>query len=147
MKRDFDEFAEDYRKIHTENVSAISGADSDYFSKYKFEEIARRIGDNTKRIKILDFGCGDGTGFTYAKMFFPNCEYVGIDVSEKSIEIARKNNFQDRANFIAYDGRRIPFENETFDLVFAACVFHHIEKAAHVCCLKEICRVLNRGGV
>lgn len=31
----FDEFAEDYREIHTKNVQGISGADSSYFGEFK----------------------------------------------------------------------------------------------------------------
>lgn len=31
----FDDFAPDYRKIHTENICKIGGTDSSYFGEYK----------------------------------------------------------------------------------------------------------------
>ena len=46
-------------------------------------------------------------------------------VSEKSIAIAQQR-FGDIAHIETYNGETLPFPNETFDIVFAACVFHHI---------------------
>jgi hypothetical protein len=41
MEQDFNNFAKDYRQIHTENVQGISGADSYYFAEYKVKELSR----------------------------------------------------------------------------------------------------------
>lgn len=37
--REFDEYAEDYRTIHTKNIQKVSGQDSDYFREYKIREL------------------------------------------------------------------------------------------------------------
>lgn len=44
QKAEFDRFAENYREIHTKNIQGISGADSDYFGKYKVEIVKKEWG-------------------------------------------------------------------------------------------------------
>lgn len=74
--------------------------------------------------KILDFGCGNGrlAGFLADK----DCQYLGLDVSKKLIEIAKENHSGKNTAFLKID----PFSKlETlygsFDLVFSIAVFHH----------------------
>ena len=43
-----------------------------------------------------------------------------------------------------YDGKKIPFENESFDSLFSSEVFEHVFALPEI--LPEISRVLNRGG-
>lgn len=138
---DFDEFADDYRNILTQSVKGLSGADGDYFSEYKILEIS----DELENSKILDFGCGDGNTAQFINKNIKNYEYCGIDISEKSIEQAKKRMIPDTL-FFHYDGVKIPFEDSSFDVVFVACVFHHIDKTKHIDTLKEIYRVLKKDG-
>lgn len=144
---DFDNYAKDYRTIHTNNVKKLSGKDSDYFSEYKIKEITDFV-DETKKVKILDFGCGDGNSAKYFFKYFPKCIYSGIDISKKSIEIAqnRYNNINN-ADFINYDGETIPFDDCYFDVVFISCVMHHINSKKHKRIIKECRRVLKKGGL
>ena len=55
----FDDFAPDYRKIHTENICKIGGTDSSYFGEYKVKIISANE-NNNKKVSILDLGCGSG---------------------------------------------------------------------------------------
>ncbi len=140
-KSEFDKFAENYRELHTQNVKGLSGADSDYFSEYKIVEIAELL----ENASILDFGCGDGNSAFFIQNHITNYRYDGIDVSEESIKKAQSKNIKG-CFFSAYDGSHIPFSDGTFDVVFAACVFHHINREKHISVLKEIYRVLKDGG-
>lgn len=138
MKKEFDKFANNYREIHTENVQKVSGADSDYFTEYKIAEISRFINDG----KVwLDFGCGDGNSARFILKYFPHSQYYGVDVSGESIEVAKKRNIFG-AHFECYDGNKLPFEENTFDIVFIACVLHHIPIDLRDKLLKECFRVL-----
>lgn len=139
----FDRCSENYREIHTENIGKISGADSDYFSEYKIQEIASRY--PKAPAKWLDLGCGDGLTAFFIKKYFPQTEYHGIDISSNSIDKARSRGIEN-VNFILYDGAHIPFEDNTFDVVFMACVMHHIMPSQREGILKEILRVLRPGG-
>jgi ubiquinone/menaquinone biosynthesis C-methylase UbiE len=137
----FDEFALDYRKVHSKNIS-ISGADSNYFAEMK----VKWLGTFEKNVplKVLDLGCGDGTTALYFQQHFPQWKITGIDVSAKSIEQAKDKELSN-AEFKVYDGEHIPFEAETFDLVFVAGVFHHVAFEYHAQLAAEIKRVMKGG--
>lgn len=142
---EFDDYALEYRDIHTKNVRRVSGVDSDYFCEYKIREIFDRQYIR-KDSTWLDLGCGDGTTAKYIKKYFPDCKYIGIDVSQKSIEIARKRYGEDNIAFDYYDGEKIPYEDNSFDIVFIACVLHHITPKNRPLLLQECHRVLKLGG-
>lgn len=145
-KRDFDnfdEFAKDYRDTHDKSVE-MSGADSDYFSEYKIIELLKHE-DITKSLKVLDFGCGDGNSSKYILKHFPNAIIYGIDVSEESINQANQKGFKN-VTFKSFNGTKLPFDENEFDLVFTSMVFHHIEHSLHEGILKEVYRVLKTGG-
>ena len=143
---DFDNYADDYRSIHTNNVQKLTGKDSDYFSEYKIKEIYGTFKDK-KKMRILDVGCGDGNSAAFFRKYFPDCDYYGIDISEKSIDVAtKKYSDMERMSFSVYDGSHIPFEDDSFDLIFIACVMHHIDKRQHKAIMKECMRVLSPSG-
>ncbi len=144
-KNSFDQYADNYRQIHTKNVQGISGESSDYFSEYKIQELYTMF-DFESDVKFLDLGCGDGNSAKYIKKYFPECAYWGLDVSAESIQIAQSRGLS-QCVFEQYDGNNIPYENETFDVVFMACVLHHVEESEHIPLLKEVKRVLKKTGL
>lgn len=139
---DFDDFANDYRNIHSENIK-LSGADSLYFAEYKILELKKFESDLPQQ--ILDIGCGDGATEVFIQRNFPSWHTMAIDVSEKSLQRAKQRNL-DNVSFICYDGKEIPFEENSFDIVFVAAVLHHIDFSLHDAFVKEIYRVLKKGG-
>lgn len=136
---DFDEFAKDYRETHDKSVQ-LSGADSDYFSEHKILELLKHESPQEK-IKILDFGCGDGNSLVYFRKHYPNAKLYGVDLSDKSISVAKMRNLP-KVEFKSFDGSKIPFADETFDIVFTSMVFHHIQFNLHAQIVKEIMRVM-----
>jgi ubiquinone/menaquinone biosynthesis C-methylase UbiE len=145
MERDFDnfdEFAKDYRDIHNENIK-LSGVDSDYFAEYKVKEVLKKESDQS--LKILDIGCGDGISAVFFNKYFAKHSYTGIDISEESIKEAEARK-EPNSTFGTYDGLTIPFKDEEFDIVFIACVMHHIMPKHHVQLLTDIKRVLKKSG-
>lgn len=139
---EFDKFASDYRQIHTESIKQMSGTDSEYFCRYKIEEVHRRF---PRAKRILDYGCGDGCSAEYFRELYPDAEYVGIDVSEESIRAAKARTLSN-TSFAVFDGFNSGLESGSFDLVFAACVFHHIEPPNRSRALKECTRLLSQQG-
>ena len=139
----FDEHAENYNEI-CDNVIGSSGASRDYYSEHKVLELLR-FENRESAIKILDFGCGDGNSEVYIRKHFPDSSIFGVDVSVKSIQLAKEKRIADTV-FNAFDGKKLPFENEQFDVVFTSMVFHHIEHKLHDSILKEIYKVLKVGG-
>lgn len=146
-RSEFDKFAEEYHNLHQANIKA-SGESPEFFSEYKIKdtaELARALNLNTN-LKILDFGSGVGNSVPHFKSHFPDSQLTCLDVSSKSLELAEKR-FPGQASFVPFDGERIPFNNDSFNIIFSACVFHHISHAEHEAILKELYRVLQPGGI
>ena len=145
---EFDKFADEYHSLHAANI-AISGEQPDYFAEYKIADLAAeyrasRATPDTPR--ILDFGAGIGTSVPFVRKYLADSELTCIDVSPRSLEVGRRR-FAGQARFLQFDGTRIPFPDASFDIAFAACVFHHIDHMEHVALLREFHRVLAPGGL
>ncbi|MBK1641392.1 SAM-dependent methyltransferase [Chromatium okenii] len=144
---EFDKFADEYRKIHSESIR-ISGEEPEFFAQYKVVDTAnlsRQLNQSSK-IRILDFGSGVGGSVLHFREQFPDCDLVCLDVSEKSLSLASEK-YLNKAQFASFDGINIPFPDMYFDLVFSACVFHHINHVEHLKILCELNRVLRTGGL
>jgi SAM-dependent methyltransferase len=139
---EFDRFAEEYRSIHEANIRT-SGEGPEFFAEYKVADVARLLSGNARN--ILDFGAGVGTSLPYFRKYFPHSHVTCLDVSSKSLEVGRSR-FPGQADFVHFDGTRIPFPDGHFDLVFLACVMHHIPHSEHVAILKDARRVLRPEG-
>lgn len=93
-----------------------------------------------RKIEILDYGCG--TGEKSINLAQHNSVITGIDISEKSVEIARAREIEN-TKYIVMDCEKTDFENSKFDLVFDYGTFSsiNIKKA-----LPEIVRIMKRNG-
>jgi SAM-dependent methyltransferase len=144
---EFDRFADEYRQMHAANIR-LSGEAPEYFADYKIVDVARLLresfGDGAP--KILDFGAGVGTSVPFFRRHIPQCSLTCIDVSRKSLELG-SSRFGGKAEFVHFDGTHIPFPDGYFDLVFLACVLHHIPHSEHLSILTELCRVMRRSGL
>jgi SAM-dependent methyltransferase len=141
---EFDRFADEYHSVHAQNIR-LSGEDPSYFARYKAREAAQVARGGLPVAKLLDFGTGVGNSLPFLHEEFPQCGLTGIDVSRRSLEVARER-FGAIAELREFDGRRIPVADGEYGLALAACVFHHIEPAEHVEKLAEIRRVLAASG-
>lgn len=77
-----------------------------------------RIDSNPER--ILDLGCGTGEGTLFLSREFPRASVRGVDISEAMVEIAQSKIGLDpdaRVAFKAADASRLPFKDDSFDLV------------------------------
>src|SRR5437016_845667 len=134
-----------YRSVHADNIR-ISGEAPEYFAEYKVRDVAVLTATAGEKVSnILDFGSGMGASVPYFMRYFPEALLTCVDVSETSLKIA-ESRFPGEATFQVFDGKNLPLSNQTFDLVFAACVFHHIDHTEHVSLLRELGRVLRPGG-
>ena len=88
--------------------------------------------------KVIDIGCAAGRDSRILKDL--GFDVIGIDLSEKLLEIAKKNNPD--ITFIQADFRKIPFPDNTFDGLWASAVFHHLDYKDMVPALWEFKRVL-----
>ena len=86
------------------------------------------------RGKLLDFGCGSKP---YQALFSVS-EYVGTDLEVSG------DDHRHEAIDVYYDGRTLPFTDESFDSIFSSEVFEHVFNLSQI--LDELHRVLKPGG-
>jgi SAM-dependent methyltransferase len=146
LEAEFDRFADEYRADHARNIR-LSGEDPDFFAGYKIADIHRAVGAaySARSLSMLDFGAGVGNSIAPVRRYFPDAQLTCLDVSVRSLAIASAR-YPRQASFQAFDGRRIPYARESFDVVYAACVFHHIEAPRQPPLLREIRRILRPDG-
>jgi ubiquinone/menaquinone biosynthesis C-methylase UbiE len=123
-----DSYAREEPHYRPENQSRV---------KANLMRIAARAGTD----RMLDIGCG--TGFVIDLMRDTFLEIHGIDATRAMLDRVDRTG----GNVILHEGlaESLPFEDETFDLVTAYSVFHHL--ADHRPVLAEAHRVLRPGGV
>jgi SAM-dependent methyltransferase len=91
--------------------------------------------------RVLDLGCGRGNSVEYFRKVKPDIKWVGLDI-ESSPEV--NSRMRSDCEFHTYDGVHIPFDDNSFDLIYCNQVFEHVEKPAEL--LLEVKRVLKPGG-
>ncbi len=91
-------------------------------------EIERSI-DTKRKIRILDFGCGDGRFVDTLNKRFKKIECVGVDISKEMISLARERIKESEFYLIEdYD-----FSNlGRFDYIIAMNSFHHVSTPNHL---------------
>jgi SAM-dependent methyltransferase len=93
------------------------------------------------RGRLLDVGCGQKP---YEALFRPYVkEYLGIE-HEATFERTRAS-MSDQQPDLYYDGRRLPFDDRTFDTVLSVQVLEHTPEPGLL--LSEMARVLRADGI
>ena len=97
---------------------------------------------------VLDLACGTGTLTILLKRGAPQAEIVGIDGDPKILDLAkekaRAGNFE--VQFDEGMSFALPYRDESFDRVVSSLFFHHLTRENKVKTLREVFRVLKRGG-
>lgn len=129
--------------IQTYNSSARQLAD-------KFNALDVRVKDieetvhlvNKKNPFILEIGCGNGRDA--AEILKHTDRYIGIDISEHLLEIAREQ--VPRGQFVVADIESYDFP-AGIDIVFAFASLIHVPRESFKNIMERIFAVLNEGGV
>jgi SAM-dependent methyltransferase len=97
---------------------------------------------NDYRPMVVDLGCGTGTTYDVFRRKNKNIRWLGLDIPD-SPEAGAQD--QKPPCFCTYDGVRIPFGDDSVDVVYSRQVFEHVRHPEVL--LSETHRVLKRGGV
>lgn len=145
MQAEFDKIAEDYYNLHNSNLK-LTGETSEYFAEYKIKDLFDLTNDQKLSSKtIFDFGCGIGNSIPYFRKYFPKSNLNLGDVSIRSMDIA-KSRFPGQEQYVNISDK-IPVDSNTQDIVFSACVFHHIPHDLHSHWFNELMRITKKGGI
>ena len=97
--------------------------------------------------RVLDVGCGLGGTIKLLNEEFSNCEFVGVNIDDRQIEIARENSVAKNGNsieFIKADACALPFSGEKFDIIICVeSIFHFKDRRIF---FQECRRVLKADG-
>lgn len=120
------------------------------------EDMGLKPGD-----RVLEVGCGGGRQALALSDYLEPGGYVGLDIDELSIRACRAQPVLDEFEFVVADVEnevynpaggtsgseyRFPFEDDSFDFVFAASVYTHLLEDDCANYAREMMRVLRPGG-
>ena len=122
-------------------ISAIFGGEK------RLRERILKLADIKSGDKVLDIGCGTGTSaLIIAKDVGDEGEVVGIDLSSRMLDIARKklkrSGFRN-VTFLQANAEDIPYPDSYFDKDSICCP-HEMNHEGRVNTLREIYRLLKR---
>ena len=142
---DFDDHAMHYEESVDRSVS-FTGRDAAFYARRKveiLEDIVRPGLGSLQGLNLLDVGCGTGTTDRHLA---PRVRTLhGVDISEEMLVKAQHN--VPKAKFAWYDGEKLPFADETFDVVVAICVLHHVPVSMRFKVVSEMVRVTRPEGI
>lgn len=116
--------------------------------KYHDDTMAQLVELAPPRGVVLDDGCGTGAFLEFARRRAASVErYVGVDVSRGMLNHAQRRLSLAGSNHLLVQGDacRLPFAENSFDVVYARALLHHLPDPASG--VREIQRVLKPGGV
>jgi SAM-dependent methyltransferase len=137
--------------IHDLEITAHPVGSRGFFDdldQYHFEKLHHLLRlvkfDGYRGRRVLEVGCGAGVDL--ARFAKGGASVVGVDLSSSAIDLARANFEQQglTGEFRVADGEALPFEDNSFDLVFAHGVVQYTADPKRL--VEECRRVLKPGG-
>lgn len=119
------------------NVRIPNDFSSQITSNYYIEHLLKDEYITIKR--AMDLGCGEGDTLDIFKKYEVN--WVGLDIENSPEVNLRKRN---DGEFYTFNGIDIPFDSNSFDLIYSNQVFEHVRYPTQL--LAEINRVLKPNG-
>src|SRR5205085_4296100 len=140
----FDEYATEYDLALHQGLS-VTGEDKLYFARGRIDWLARclrQMGEQPET--AMDFGCGTGSSVRYLIELIGSQSVLGLDVSDKSLEVARRESDPQRSRFELLQKYEPKAE---IDLAFCNGVFHHVPVAKRPATIGYIYNSLRAGGI
>ncbi|WP_053002207.1 class I SAM-dependent methyltransferase [Kordia jejudonensis] len=109
---------------HSNRIGMLSGL---------FTQEIQNLAIEKETISLLDIGCGDMKITKVLSEQNSQLEATGVDIYP---------NTQNWENYVSFDGKTLPFEDKSFDIVLFSDVLHHDEEHIDQL-LKEAKRVSN----
>ncbi|HEY3252241.1 MAG TPA: methyltransferase domain-containing protein [Ignavibacteria bacterium] len=141
----FDNYVDTYKKEIQHSINFI-GQDVDFFIEIKAKmllQLAEKFIGRLGSIKALDIGSGVGL---VDKHIAPHLgSLTGVDIEEGVVQKAKMYNPD--VNYLVYNGQQLPFSDNSFDLVFAVNVIHHVPAEGWQNFTDEMKRVIRPDGI
>lgn len=145
VAEEFDTYKTTYRDAVNESLG-FTGLNVDFFTRVKADYLRDLLSEqftSLDDISLLDIGCGVGNYHKLVKSYVGSL--TGVDVAAECVSQAKADN--PGVRYDSYDGRRLPYEDGSFDAAFTICVMHHVPPENWPDFVAEALRVLRPGGL
>ena len=92
--------------------------------------------------RVLDLGCGTGTGTVRLQQYFPQAQVLSLDIAPGMLQQVRKKH--PGAVGVCADAEALPFKNDSLDIIFSSLAIQWCQ--AYPQLFAELYRVLAPGG-
>lgn len=111
---------------------------------------ARHADKDLSGLHMMEMGCGAGPNLLWLAK--KGIKVSGVDISPTALQLARKTladgGCESRVGELVESSvTRTPFDSESFDGIFEACVFQHLNQEDRQSAFAEVVRLLKPGGV
>jgi ubiquinone/menaquinone biosynthesis C-methylase UbiE len=120
---------------HYKKISKQYYSKSNKHCEARYRKIIAKNTANAK--EVLELGCGNAFLARHVKG-----RYTGVDISSGMLN--KNKNLKKKDRLLCCDAAKLPFPDNTFDVVFSVNLLEHTPKPAAV--IKEAQRVLKKGG-
>lgn len=134
-----------YEHIYDEDKRLSKGCDNRHFVEkvVKMKIYKNILADYPKNSRILDISCGTGLySIELAKMGY---NVYACDLCDKHINELNYKSKNMNINTCVCDACKLPFEDNSFDLVLLAGAIYHLSKNNKIKAIKEAVRVCSTG--
>jgi ubiquinone/menaquinone biosynthesis C-methylase UbiE len=107
-------------------------------AKYKAQNIVD-VCKGIKPQKVLEVGAGDGSILHFLNDWHFAPELYALEIAQSGVDLINERKLSRLVLAQSFDGYKIPFEDDTFDLVILAHVLEHVEHERIL--LRELKRV------
>jgi SAM-dependent methyltransferase len=141
---EFDRHASTYDAELNRGLS-VTGEEKEYFARGRVNWLQHCLENLCQSPRCaIDYGCGIGDTTVLLRDSFHLDSVVGLDVSTRSLELARLKHSSHQCRFLSFD-EYIP--SSEIDLVYCNGVFHHIPLEMRNSAVDYILRCLRPGGL
>jgi SAM-dependent methyltransferase len=138
---------QDPRLIVTRGYDTLKGRYHEWTTandpRYRVEYLHYLLDLLPSGANVLELGCG--SGLPVARAVSENHSYIGVDISEEQLKLARKNAPQGR--YVKADMSAIAFHRESLDAVVAFYSIFHVPRAEHPSLVEKIASWIRPGGL
>ncbi len=141
--------AQEYNDMDHSEVNRLFVSDLIQFAQQRTDSEISVADDETMLGDVLDMGTG--TALIPVELCRRNfqCRVMAIDMAVSMLDLAVYNveaaGLGDRITLSQIDAKKMPYEDQMFDVVMSNSIIHHIPDPLE--CLREMSRVTRAGGI
>lgn len=140
---------EESAKLYDTQVEILFGGAADAMRRIAVGSLARALkGRDQRKVKLIDFACGNGRFLSQVLAAFPRIPATGLDLSPSYCAEARERlKAWSQVDIVAGAVEQAPFEDASFDAATCVYLFHELPPRVRRDAAREFARLIKPGGV